>query len=486
MNSSDSFDSLFPPGALEGIVSNSKDSSDQPYQPRQKIWKISELLEHLNDILFMEYGKLWIEGEISSITIPRSGHQYFTLKDERASLRSVLFKSQARALSVPISEGQKVVCLGRLNIYGARGDLQMIVEALEPWGEGRLRIAFEELKRRLGSEGLFDMENKKPLPEYPDKILVISSTSGAAIRDFIKTAKDRFPAIRILICPSVVQGQEAPEELVRALDLAESMAGKRDVIVIARGGGSLEDLWAFNSEDLVRRIFSCKVPVVSAVGHEVDFTLCDLVADARAATPTAAAHLVLPSRPELAKVLEGLELRLTSAFKNRISFFRQQLDRLCLRLKDPRRAIIERRLRLDELERRLITNIGHRLQRLFEMHGALSQRLHANSPKRLLKSRAQQLRALYERLPKAISSHLKVKRALLEAHAGRLEAVSPLACLARGYSLVYREDSGAIVKDARQVGPEDKLRIVPAHGKIICKVLKTINGNKKVEDDPVE
>ena len=239
MSSSDSFDSLFPPGSLDGVLAGPKAPSEEESALRgRKVWKVSELLEHLNDVLYLEYGRVWIEGEISGISIPPSGHNYFTLKDNSACLKSVLFKNQARLLNFSLSEGQKVLCLGRLNIYGPRGDLQVIAETLEPWGEGRLRIAFEELKKRLAAEGLFDVEKKKEPPRHPENIFVISSPTGAALRDFLRTARDRFPCAGILICPSSVQGDAAPGELVDAITLAESQAGENDVIVITRGGGA--------------------------------------------------------------------------------------------------------------------------------------------------------------------------------------------------------------------------------------------------------
>ncbi len=473
MSSSDSFDSLFPPGALNGILSNdeSRPSVNGPGSKDRKVWKISRLLDNLNDILSLEYGMLWIEGEISGISIPPSGHNYFSIKDERASLKCVLFRNQVRALSFPLMEGQKVLCLGRLNIYGPRGDLQMIGEIIEPWGEGKLRLAFEELKRKLASEGLFGLDKKRALPDHPEKIFVVSSPAGAAVRDFIKTAKDRFPCARINICPSSVQGETAPRELVEAIDLAESMACGRDIIVITRGGGSIEDLWAFNSERLVRRIHECRVPVISAVGHEVDFTLCDMAADVRAATPTAAAHLALPSRNELAHLLAGLEVRNVRAFEQQLSCFRQKLEKLRLRLRDPGRGIVENRLRLDEFERRLVSGMEYRLGGLLEKNLSLYQRLASSSPSRHTAAGRQRLKGISVRLMQSVFSLLQARRALFTAQAGRLEAVSPLACLARGYSLVYDLKGGSLVKSAAQVRKHDRVRIIPGYGEIICEVV---------------
>ncbi len=475
MTPSDPFDSLFPPGALKDVLSQQdKDGPGHGLSSKgRKVWKVSELLDHLNNIISMEYGRLWVEGEISSMSIPPSGHHYFTLKDGRACLRSVLFKTQARDLGFSISEGQRVLCLGRLNIYGARGELQIIADTLEPWGEGRLTAAFEELKRRLAAEGLFDLVHKRDLPNCPNRIFVISSPTGAAIRDFIRTACDRFPGIPISICPSSVQGEGAPGELIQALEFAESLAGDQDVIVITRGGGSLEDLWAFNSEELVRKIYSCKVPVVSAIGHEIDFTLCDLVADQRAATPTAAAHHVLPSRQEFSQLISGLELRLSRAMDRLLASLRQELDGLSLRLRHPGRDIMEKRSRLDELERRLVFSITHRIERLWARNLMLSQRLYANSPAGLLALNRQQLDTFYSRLFQAILSALKAKRAQLAEHTARLNAVSPLACLDRGYSLVYHEKDDILIKSSSQVQRKDRLKIILSRGRIVCEVVDT-------------
>lgn len=473
MNSSDSFDALFPKGALDGVLigDESRPPGNRPGLKGRKIWKISEFLDNLNDILYLEYGKLWIEGEISGISIPPSGHNYFSMKDEKARLKCVLFKNQVSALGFSLSEGQKVLCLGRLNIYGPRGDLQIIGETIEPWGEGKLRLAFEELKRKLAGEGLFDSGKKRALPTQPERIFVVSSPTGAAVRDFIKTAKDRFPCARIMICPSSVQGEAAPGELLEAVSLAESLAGRKDIIVITRGGGTIEDLWAFNSEKLVRKIHDCRVPVISAVGHEVDFTLCDLVADVRAATPTAAAHLALPSREELAQLLAGFRVRYVRAFEQQLLCFRQKLEKLRCSLRDPGRDIIENRLRLDEFERRLISGMEYRAGRLLARNLSLFQRLVANSPSRHAAVGRKLLESMSARLMRSVFSLLQAKRSLFTAQAGRLEAVSPLACLARGYSLVYDFKSGGIIKSAAQVRKHDRVRIVPGYGQIICEVV---------------
>lgn len=475
MNSSDdSFDSLFPPGALKGVIAHEASESLKARSAPEdrKVWQVSELLEHLNDILYLEYGKVWIEGEVSSLSIPPSGHHYFTLKDDAACLRSVLFKNQARLLNFTVSEGQKILCLGRLNIYGPRGDLQVIAETLEPWGEGRLRIALEKLKKRLAAEGLFDLEKKKDLPRCPENIFVISSPTGAALRDFIKTAGDRFPCAVIKVCPSSVQGESAPEELVDAIDLAESLAGTNDIIVITRGGGSLEDLWAFNDEKVVRRIHVCKVPIISAVGHEVDFTLCDLAADVRAATPTAAAHVALPSTQELMQEAASFETRLLKAFEHRLFYLRQQLASLALMLKDPRRSITEKRLRLDDIERRIVSSIRYMMDACSERNRFLYQRLLGNSPSRIVDAETKRLESLGSRLSNSISSVLNGKRSMFNALTGKLEAVSPLACLARGYSLVY-DAEGCLVRCASDVKIHDRIRIVPEKGEIICEVVET-------------
>ncbi|RUM87028.1 MAG: exodeoxyribonuclease VII large subunit [Thermodesulfatator sp.] len=479
MSSFKSFDDLFPPGALNGILSDQDlEATEQDTDNRQsiipegqKIWRISELLANINDLLAMEFGKVWVQGEVSGLSIPSSGHHYFTLKEDTACVRSVMFKNQVRQLGFRLSEGQMVICTGRLNVYGARGDLQLIADSIEPWGEGRLRIALEELKKRLAAQGLFDSDRKRPLPEYPDNIFVISSPTGAAVRDFIKTAEERFPCSSIIICPSSVQGEAAVGELIAALEMAESQAGTNDIIVLARGGGSLEDLWAFNSEQLVRKICSCNIPVVSDVGHEVDFTLCDLAADVRAATPTAAAHVVFPARSELLNTVSSLGMRLFRAMQHAILLNSQRLVQLRRQLKDPGRRIIENRLKLDELDNRLKYAFQSNIRNFFERNRLLYQKLLGSSPHGLIRRYKQNILSDSVRLRHGISSIIQAKKARFATASGQLDAVSPLSCLNRGYCLVYEEKTGNLVKNATAIDKGDRLRIFPATGEIVCEVL---------------
>ncbi|NPA93873.1 MAG: exodeoxyribonuclease VII large subunit, partial [Thermodesulfobacteria bacterium] len=396
MDFSDSFDDLFPKGALKGILDEGEPPEGEGEfsgQDERRIWSVSEFIFHINSLLDLEYGVIWIEGEVGQVSVPPSGHYYFTLKDDSSCIKSVCFKGRQGESRRFIEEGAHVLCLARPNVYKARGDLQMIVEHVEPWGLGRLRLEFERLKERLAHEGLFEEENKKDIPQWPRRIFVITSPTGAAFRDFVKTARSKFPSARIYLVPSSVQGSEAPRQLIRAIDIAEEYAKDGDVIVLTRGGGSMEDLWAFNDEELARRIFRCGVPVVSAVGHEVDFTICDFVSDVRAATPTAAAHLVCPSLAELEEALCSVRGRLARAMKHVIMAKRHRTSLLAAKLKHPRGVLIEQRLRVDDMQRRLLSAVSQSVSSRANVLAGIKARLAMNSPG----FRVEKLRSLLER-----------------------------------------------------------------------------------------
>ena len=278
----------------------------------REILTVTELTRQVQDILEATFDQLWVEGEISNLRRPASGHLYFTLKDEDSQIRAVLFRPVARALKFDLEDGMHIVCRARMNVYKPRGEYQLILDYAEPRGVGALQIAFEQLKAKLQAEGLFDAVHKKPIPYLPSRIGVVTSPSGAVIRDILNITKRRFPSVGILIAPVRVQGAEAPAEIVEALHHLNEMPGI-DVIIVARGGGSLEDLMAFNSEGVARAIFASRIPVISAVGHEIDFTIADFVADLRAPTPSAAAELVVPMRGELTQQIRALTARLVNA-----------------------------------------------------------------------------------------------------------------------------------------------------------------------------
>jgi exodeoxyribonuclease VII large subunit len=395
--------------------------SAQPELLVRRVFSVSELVSELKSLLEDEFGRVWVVGEISNLRRPGSGHSYFTLKDDGAQIRAALFRGVAERLVFDPEDGLEVVVYGDLTIYPARGDLQIIVRSLEPRGQGALQLAFEQLRARLEAEGLFAAESKRPLPEFPRRVGVVTSPTGAAIRDVIHVTGRCFPSIPLLVAPTRVQGEGAEEEIAAALEL---VAGRGvDVILLVRGGGSLEDLFPFNTERVARVIRACPVPVVSGVGHEVDLTIADLAADARAPTPSAAAALALPDR-------ETEETRLDR-------------DR--------------RRLRLAALG--AVDGAARRLGRARE-----SLRVHAPSA-RLLAHRVR-LEAAQSALQRGMEARLAASGARLAALSARLDALSPLAVLSRGYAIVYREPEGVIVRRAREVRPGDALRLRVAEGEI--------------------
>jgi exodeoxyribonuclease VII large subunit len=387
----------------------------------RRVFSVSELVSDLKSLLEDEFGRVWVVGEISNLHRAGSGHSYFTLKDDDAQIRAALFRGVAQRLPFDPEDGLEVVVFGDLTLYPSRGDLQIIVRGLEPRGQGALQLAFEQLRVRLEAEGLFAPELKRLLPELPRRVGVVTSPTGAAIRDVIQVTGQRFPSIPLLVAPTRVQGEGAEEEIAAALEL---VAGRDvDVVLLVRGGGSLEDLFAFNTERLARAIRACPVPVVSGVGHEVDVTISDLVADARAPTPSAAAALALPDR-------QGQETR---------------LDRDRRRLQAAALGIVDRAAR--------------RLGRSRE-----SLRAHAPSV-RLLADRVRWA-AAQSALQRGIESNLAGSGARFAAVSARLDALSPLDVLSRGYAIVYRQPGGVIVRRAREVRPGDALRLRVAEGEI--------------------
>jgi len=404
------------------------DGSAQPEPLVRRVFSVGELLSDLKLLLEDEFGRVWVVGEISNLYRARSGHSYFTLKDEEAQIRAVLFRGVAQRLPFDLEDGLEVVVFGDLTVYESRGDLQIIVRSLEPRGQGALQLAFEQLRARLEAEGLFAPELKRPLPEFPRRVGVVTSPDGAAIRDVIQVTGQRFPAIPLLLAPTRVQGEGAEEEIAAALALVASRGV--DVVLLVRGGGSLEDLFAFNTERLARAIRACPVPVVSGVGHEIDVTISDLVADARAPTPSAAAALALPDR-------QGEETR---------------LDRDLRRLRAAALGVVGRAAR--------------RLGRSRE-----SLRAHAPSA-RLLADRVR-LAAAGSALQRGIGAQLAGGAGRLAAVSARLDALSPLAVLSRGYAIVYREPGGTIVRRWREVRPGDALRLRLAEGEIEAAVSAT-------------
>ncbi|MBI5522670.1 MAG: exodeoxyribonuclease VII large subunit [Desulfarculus sp.] len=435
---------------------------------RRQVLSVSELVGQLKKLAEERFDFVWVEGEVTGLRRPGSGHVYFALKDPEAQLRAVLFRHQAALMRFALEDGQRVLCQGRLSVYPARGEVQLVVDSVEPRGAGALALAFAQLRRRLEAQGLFDPERKQPLPDLPQRVAVITSPSGAAIHDFLRVLHRRFDRLEVAVYPVPVQGEGAAPAMVRALkDLAAW--GWPQVIVLTRGGGSPEDLWAFNDEDLAHAIAGSPIPVVSAVGHEVDVTIADLVADLRAATPSAAAELLVRPRADLAAQLAGLRTRLARAGQGRLAGLRRDWQDLVKALGDPRRRLIDRRLALDDL----LSRAGQALRGLAQRrHRRLWDcRLHllARRPDRALAALESRRRELGLRLAAAGVLAVTRRRGELAERLGRLRALSPLAVLGRGYALA-QDQVGHLLRQAGQVRVGQVIRVRLGQGALRARV----------------
>lgn len=432
------------------------------------ILTVSRLNRLSRQILETQLPLVWVEGEVSNLARPGSGHWYFTLKDEAAQVRCAMFKNRNQAVRFNPAQGQHVLLRARVSLYEGRGDYQLIAEHMEEAGFGRLQREFDALKQKLMTEGLFDPAHKQPLPQLPRHIAVITSPTGAAIRDILSVLARRFPACRVSVIPTQVQGKEAAEQVRAALMLAER-AEMFDAVIIGRGGGSLEDLWAFNDEALARAIAACSLPVVSAVGHETDFTIADFVADVRAPTPSAAAELLVPDRADWLHKLQQLERQLTRGWRQAHSSHQMRLDHLRQRLRHPRQALQAQAQRVDGLELQLqralrtqITRYQQRLQHLGEL-------LRSQHPARQLTALNTQLEHLRPRLYAAVQHTLQQHRQRLGENARLLHSVSPLHTLERGYAIVTNTEQ-QVLKTTEQVNTGDRIHARLGHGRLTCRV----------------
>ncbi|WP_449246884.1 exodeoxyribonuclease VII large subunit [Desulfarculus baarsii] len=431
------------------------------FTPRQ-VLGVSELLNRLKKQAEASFDFVWVEGEVSGLRRPASGHCYFSLKDDGGVLRAVMFRHQAGLLRFRLEDGQRVLCQGRLSVYVARGEVQLVVDTAEPLGAGALALAFEQLKRRLAAQGVFDAERKKPLPELPRRVAVVTSPTGAALRDFLKVVERRGQRLEVAVYPVQVQGEAAAGQMVVAL--AELAAwGWPEVIVLTRGGGSPEDLWAYNDEALALAIAACPLPVVSAVGHEIDVTIADLAADLRAPTPTAAAELLLAGREELTLRLKAARQALTMAMARSLARRRVDLRHLRRAMADPRRRLADHRQRLDDVSARLLmaqrTALAGRQARLHRLVGRLAQA----RPERRLTQAQGRLEGLRGRLWAAMIARLRGRRAAAELLRGRLRALGPLAVLGRGYALVF-DEKGRLLREAAHTAPGRAIEVKLQHG----------------------
>ena len=390
---------------------------------------VSELTGHIKTILEGAFPSIWVAGEISDLSRPRSGHLYFTLKDDRAQIRVVIWRSTASRLDAPIEEGQAVLCFGDVEVYGARGSYQLMVRKVQPQGLGALQLAFQQLQAKLNAEGLFAADRKRPLPRYPSRIGLLTSPSGAAVRDFLEAAANRWKGVEIIVIPALVQGQGAAKSIVEGIRAAHRITPRLDVLVVSRGGGSLEDLWCFNEEAVVRAVAGSSIPTVSAVGHEIDVTLCDLAADVRALTPTDGATKVLPD----AKLLD--------------------------------RSVID-------LRNRIVRCIGASLDARRARLDSLASRSILRKPHEIVQSRFRLLDELDARARRAMVAKLKLGRAQVATAAASLSGLSPLDVLTRGYSVTL-DANGRAVSNAGDVHPGETIRTRLQHGEIESVVQKT-------------
>ncbi|HEX5529633.1 MAG TPA: exodeoxyribonuclease VII large subunit [Methylomirabilota bacterium] len=432
---------------------------------------VSELAMRIKAQLEDQFPAVWVVGEISNLRTPSSGHAYFTLKDDGAQLRCVLFRGRGRRVAFQPEDGMQVLAFGGLDVYLARGEYQLVVELLEPKGVGALQLAFEQLKRKLAAEGLFEEARKRPLPPFPRTIGIVTSPTGAAIRDMLHVIDRRFADLRILITPVRVQGEEAPGEIVRALRDLESVEDL-DVVIVGRGGGSIEDLWAFNDERVARAIVACRVPVISAVGHETDFTIADFVADLRAPTPSAAAELVVREKLQVARALVTLYDNLKQAMADRLERERERVEALGKRrvLTDAARALRDLYRRVDELTARLTRAVRGSERQATHRLSLATNALRSRNPVARIANGTVLLAQLRGRLASAAVHSVKVSRHRFDAAVGRLDSLSPLAVLGRGYSLARLLPSGAIVRRAAQTRPGDAVEILLHQGALEARV----------------
>ena len=440
----------------------------------EDILTVSQLNNNIKFLLEETFDFVLVEGEVSNLRRPQSGHVYFTLKDDQSQIRAVFFRQfgvYQRRSNFELEEGLKVLCRARLNVYLPRGEYQLVVESVEPLGVGALQKAFEQLKAKLFAEGLFDECHKKSLPFLPEKIAVVTSPTGAVIRDILNITKRRFPSVDILIAPVRVQGNEAAGEIIRALRKLDAFGGV-DVIIIARGGGSLEDIAPFNDEALAREIFRSTIPIVSAVGHETDFTICDFVADLRAPTPSAAAELIVPPRLELLSKINALQQRAIAGFSRQLDDDREQLADLQVRLKDPRRFIVNLKIGVDELRERLTGALQHKKQNIYHELRQLELRLLRQSPELKTREGKILLQNLQKELSNGLVIHLTAARERLMKNAAILESISPLAVLKRGYSVTRRVDNAMIVRQTDDLKAGDDVNVLLAKGNFNAKIEK--------------
>ena len=452
----------------------------RPATPERRVLSVSELTASIRALLESSFGDVWVDGEISNCRLWNTGHLYFTLKDGGAQIKAVMFRSTVRYLKFKVEDGQHVIARGRLGVYDPKGEYQLVCEHLQPRGLGALQVAFEQLKKKLQAEGLFASERKRPLPALPARIGIVTSLEGAALRDIIKVLGRRHATAHLLIRPARVQGDGAAAEIAEAVRAIGRVKGV-DVVIVGRGGGSAEDLWSFNEEPVARAIAACPVPVVSAVGHEVDFTIADFVADVRAPTPSAAAEIVIAAKDDFCARIDRLRERLRASMLGAL-----QRRRSALHVLERRRGLggFEARLAMRgrhvaELTHQLGSAMQAALARRERQHRALHVRLDAHDMRRRLASVRARLDAAGTRLAVAARRRLDGARARLGTLSARIESLSPLAVLARGYAVCWNADRTRIIRNASAVAPGEDVRVRLHTGELFCEVKPSLgDGNE--------
>ena len=437
----------------------------------RRVLSVTDLTVRVRDLLEAEFFEVWVEGELSNCRVWNTGHLYFTLKDSASQVKAVIFRSALRYLKFKPADGLRVIARGRVSVYEPKGEYQLVCEHLEPHGLGALQLAFEQLKKRLQAEGLFDAARKRPLPSLPRKIGLVTSLDGAAIRDVIKVLRRRYANVHLVVCPARVQGEDAAPDLARALRQIARVPGV-DVVIVARGGGSIEDLWAFNEERVAKAIAASPVPVVSEVGHETDVTIADFVADLRAPTPSAAAEMVVAAKQEFCNRIDRLGARLRAAARADLEKRRNRVHTL-----SSRRGLASFTTRL-AMRGRHVAEVTHQFRAAIRgaigararAHRGLRQRLEQRDLARRLASIHGRLTVAEGRLSGAARLTQHRADARFRTLAGRLETLSPLAVLGRGYAVCWNQDRTAIIRRAADVQPGDGVRVTLGEGEIDCKV----------------
>ncbi|RME17782.1 MAG: exodeoxyribonuclease VII large subunit [Bdellovibrio sp.] len=425
----------------------------------QQLLSVSDLNRQIRALIENQFPLVWVQGEISNFKAHSSGHYYFSLKDAKSQINAVMFKGFNRHLKFKPESGMEVIVRGKVTVYEPRGSYQILVETMEPKGAGALQLAFEQLKKKLQAEGLFDPDRKKPLPPFPQVIGVVTSPTGAAIRDILNVLKRRHSGVEVLVIPALVQGKEAKESIASAIELAQKIK-TLDVLIVGRGGGSIEDLWAFNEEIVARAIANSQIPIISAVGHEVDYTIADFVADLRAPTPSAAAELVVKNKQDLQDKIQHLQQRLLKNMEYSLESLKKNLSNLQMRLVDPRKRIQDGQLRCDELSLRLEQSIFRLIENKKNQTQLLREKL--PSPLKKIAQSQQQVQHLMTQQTHFMQSQISIKKEHLRSFMALLESLSPLHVVKRGYAIVKKEKT--LIKSTEQLKKGDQVQVNLAKG----------------------